>query len=102
MAVGTVMVRWVLSLGVDAVAATGWHLVLGGLPLLALSLHTEPELYARLGATGLPAADVAALAYASLLGGGVESSSITELYGEFRTGAFKLPAARAGLSAAAR
>ena len=71
MAVGTVMVRWVLSLGVDAVAATGWHLVLGGLPLLALSLHTEPELYARLGATGLPAADVAALAYASLLGGGV-------------------------------
>ena len=38
----------------------------------------------------------------ALLGGGVESSSITELYGEFRTGAFKLPAARAGLSAAAR
>ena len=71
MAVGTIMVRWVLSLGVDAVAATGWHLVLGGLPLLALSLQTEPELYARLGASGLPAADVAALAYASLLGGGV-------------------------------
>jgi drug/metabolite transporter (DMT)-like permease len=71
MAVGTVMVRWVLSLGVDAVAATGWHLVLGGLPLLALSLHNEPELYERLGTSGLPALDVAALAYASLLGGGV-------------------------------
>ena len=71
MALGTVMVRWVLSLGVDAVAATGWHLVLGGLPLLALSVQTEPELYERLSASGLPALDVAALAYASLLGGGV-------------------------------
>jgi drug/metabolite transporter (DMT)-like permease len=69
MAVGTVMSRYVMGMGVDSVMATGWHMVLGGAPLLALSLAREPELYARLAADGLPAADVALLGYASLLGG---------------------------------
>jgi drug/metabolite transporter (DMT)-like permease len=69
MAVGTVMSRGVMALGVDSVMATGWHMVLGGAPLLALSLAREPELYTRLAAEGLPAADVALLGYASLLGG---------------------------------
>ena len=48
MAVGTVMVRWVAKY-CDPVVATGWHMVLGGLPLLALSLAQEGgELPARL------------------------------------------------------
>merc|ERR1719310_2514970 len=34
MAVGTVMVRWV-SRVCDPVMATGWHLLLGGVPLLS-------------------------------------------------------------------
>ena len=40
MAVGTVMVPWV-SRFADPVMATGYHLLLGGLPLLALSACTE-------------------------------------------------------------
>ena len=40
MAIGTVMVRWVCKY-VDPVMATGWHMALGGLPLLAYSLASE-------------------------------------------------------------
>ena len=40
MAVGTVMVRYV-SQYADPVVATGYHMLLGGLPLLALSLSQE-------------------------------------------------------------
>lgn len=69
MALGTVGVRGVVALGVDPIMATGWHMVLGGAPLLALSVAREPALYARLAAEGLPPGDVALLAYASLLGG---------------------------------
>jgi drug/metabolite transporter (DMT)-like permease len=69
MAVGTVMVRGVVRLGVDPVMATGWHMVLGGAPLLALSLAREPELYASLAAGGLSGTDAALLGYASLFGG---------------------------------
>lgn len=36
MAVGTVLVRWVCKYN-DPVMATGWHLILGGVPLLAIS-----------------------------------------------------------------
>ena len=43
MAVGTVMVPWV-SRFADPVMATGYHLLLGGLPLLALSACTEAGL----------------------------------------------------------
>ena len=46
--VGTVMVRWV-SRHCDPVMATGWHMVLGSLPLAALSLALEgDELLPRL------------------------------------------------------
>jgi drug/metabolite transporter (DMT)-like permease len=66
MAVGTVLVPWV-SRYVDPVQATGWHLLLGGLPLAALALAREgPDLAARLPA--LTAGDVGLLAYVSLLG----------------------------------
>ena len=72
MAVGTVMVRWVCgTLKVDPIMATGWHMLLGGLPLAAASAAAEPALYARLATEGLPLADAARLAYASLLGGAV-------------------------------
>jgi len=82
MAVGTVMVRWV-SRVCDPVMATGWHLLLGGIPLLGLSVVREPETWARLaadvaagvGGGGASAADPLlsgnselALLYASLLG----------------------------------
>lgn len=36
------MVRWV-SKYVDPVMATGWHMILGGLPLLALALQRESD-----------------------------------------------------------
>ena len=53
--VGTVMVRWVGKY-VDPVMATGWHMILGGLPLLALAVQREgADLLPRLGElTGAP------------------------------------------------
>ena len=50
MAVGTVMVRWVCKY-VDPVMATGWHMALGGVPLLAYSVINEPEVYLSFGRT---------------------------------------------------
>ena len=65
MAVGTVMVRWVCKY-VDPVMATGWHMALGGVPLLAYSIATEPGVYENLDK--LTAGDVCGLMYTSLLG----------------------------------
>ncbi|MBT9313023.1 DMT family transporter [Leptothoe kymatousa] len=42
MAVGTVMIAYV-SRHVDPVVATGWHMVIGGIPLLGLSAYTETQ-----------------------------------------------------------
>ena len=42
MAVGTVMVPWVCRFA-DPVMATGYHMLLGGLPLLALSAYQESD-----------------------------------------------------------
>lgn len=42
MAVGTVMVPWVCKF-VDPVMATGYHMLLGGLPLLVLSIYQESD-----------------------------------------------------------
>lgn len=48
MAVGTVLIPWVTRY-VDPIVATGWHLVLGGVPLAALSVWQElPQLQERL------------------------------------------------------
>ena len=61
MAVGTVLCRYACR-GSDAVAVTGWHMVLGGLPLL---------LGAILGGAGWPSwglPEWGLMAYASLLG----------------------------------
>lgn len=47
MAVGTVMVRYVCRY-VDPVVATGWHMILGGLPLFGLSGLWESEQWVHL------------------------------------------------------
>lgn len=51
--------------------ATGLHLIIGSVPLLAMSLLSEPELYQHIAQAGLPLSDVALLAYTSLFGGAV-------------------------------
>lgn len=47
MAVGTVIMRYV-SRHADPVTATGWHMILGGLPLFALSSQLETEQFIHL------------------------------------------------------
>ncbi|KAL2247394.1 UNVERIFIED_CONTAM: WAT1-related protein, chloroplastic [Sesamum indicum] len=68
MAVGTVMVRWVSKYS-DPVMATGWHLVIGGLPLMAISiLNHDPGL---LSFDKLTTSDVLALLYTSIFGSAI-------------------------------
>ncbi|MEN9254959.1 MAG: DMT family transporter [Gloeomargarita sp. SZTDM-1c_bins_89] len=62
MAVGTVMMRW-LSRWADPLVATGWHMVLGGVPLLVLSVMQEGPVWQHL--TGW---DWLGLAYTTVLG----------------------------------
>ncbi|CAK0783696.1 hypothetical protein CVIRNUC_006895 [Coccomyxa viridis] len=66
MAVGTVMVPWVSKFA-DPVMATGYHLLLGGLPLLALSACTEGGLLSE-RLPQLTGQDCLLLLYISLLG----------------------------------
>ncbi|MDA9098063.1 DMT family transporter [bacterium] len=65
MAVGTVMVRWVCKY-VDPVMATGWHMAIGGVPLLAYSIANEPQVYSHLNE--LQVGEIGGLLYTSLLG----------------------------------
>ena len=66
MAVGTVMVRWVAKY-CDPVIATGWHMILGGIPLAVLALAQDGgELSVKLAE--INAQDVGLLLYVSLLG----------------------------------
>lgn len=51
MAVGTVMIAYVAR-HVDPVVATGWHMILGGLPLLGLSAYTEVQQWQQIMPTG--------------------------------------------------
>lgn len=62
MAVGTILIRYV-SQEADPVVATGWHMVLGGLPLAGLSLLSEPSPWAGISLTGW-----GAIAYSTILG----------------------------------
>jgi drug/metabolite transporter (DMT)-like permease len=74
MAVGTVMVRWVVKY-VDPVMATGLHMFLGGVPLLMYSLVSEPDVYENIFGNGaLGIADGANLLYASVFGGALAYS----------------------------
>ncbi|GBG61589.1 hypothetical protein CBR_g22386 [Chara braunii] len=71
MAVGTVMVRWVCKYN-DSIMATGWHMILGGAPLLLLSLYNqEPVLSGGGYVADLTAGDIAGLLYASIFGSAV-------------------------------
>ena len=62
MAVGTVLIPFI-SRRVDSVVATGWHMILGGLPLLGLSLLTESQSW-----QGIHLAGWLNLAYATVFG----------------------------------
>lgn len=69
MAVGTVMVRWVSKYS-DPVMATGWHMVIGGLPLVAISiLNHEPVISGSL--MELTSSDLLALLYTSIFGSAI-------------------------------
>jgi drug/metabolite transporter (DMT)-like permease len=65
MAVGTVMVRWVCRYA-DPVVATGWHMILGGLPLFALSAELETQQWSALGW-----GDWLSLSYATIFGSAI-------------------------------
>ncbi|MBD2105713.1 EamA family transporter [Nodosilinea sp. FACHB-13] len=62
MATGTILIRYVCR-HVDPVVATGWHMVLGGIPLFVLSSLGEVQPWQ--GLTGL---DWGAIAYATIFG----------------------------------
>lgn len=69
MAVGTVMVRWVCKYS-DPVMATGWHMIIGGLPLLALSvIKHDPAFTGSL--QELDYGDWLALTYTSIFGSAI-------------------------------
>ncbi|MGB3494002.1 MAG: EamA family transporter [Elainellaceae cyanobacterium] len=65
MAVGTVMVRYVCR-HADPIAATGWHMVLGGIGLGMISVFNEGQQWQQLTAT-----DWTGLAYASIFGSAI-------------------------------
>jgi len=62
MAVGTILIRYVAK-DADPVVATGWHMILGGLPLWGLSLVNETQPWAGIGLSGW-----GAIAYSTILG----------------------------------
>ncbi|MEA5571654.1 DMT family transporter [Calothrix sp. UHCC 0171] len=65
MAVGTVMIRFVCKYA-DPVTATGWHMILGGLPLWGISAVSETEQW-----SGLVTSDWLALGYATIFGSAI-------------------------------
>ncbi|PKI45981.1 hypothetical protein CRG98_033621 [Punica granatum] len=69
MAVGTVMVRWVSKYS-DPVMATGWHMVIGGLPLLLVSIiNHDPAFSGGLGEFSVN--DILQLLYTSIFGSAI-------------------------------
>lgn len=65
MAVGTVLIRFVCQYA-DPVVATGWHMILGGLPLFALSGLWESDQWVHLNSAGW-----IALSYAAVFGSAI-------------------------------
>lgn len=65
MALGTVMIR-IISKYADPIIATGWHMVLGGLPLFALSGMWESQQWSHLEPTHW-----LALAYSTIFGSAI-------------------------------
>jgi len=65
MAVGTVMIRYVTRYA-DPVVATGWHMILGGLPLFAFSGVWETQQWVHIGFSGWMA-----LSYSTVFGSAI-------------------------------
>ena len=65
MAVGTILIRYVCQ-HCDAVTATGWHMIIGGIPLFALSATQESQQWIN-----ITSSDWLALAYATVLGSAI-------------------------------
>ena len=65
MAVGTILIRFVCRYA-DPVTATGWHMILGGLPLFALSAGVESQQWVN-----LDSAEWMALGYATVFGSAI-------------------------------
>lgn len=67
MAAGTLLVPWV-SRRADPVMATGFHMILGGVPLLALALAGDEGALLSSKLSGVAPSDLGLLAYVSVLG----------------------------------
>ena len=65
MAVGTVLIRFVCRY-TDPVTATGWHMILGGLPLFALCAGVESQQWVNLDSSGWMA-----LGYSTVFGSAI-------------------------------
>ena len=65
MAIGTVLIRYVCR-HCDPVVATGWHMILGGIPLFMISWWQESEQWVNIDLSGW-----LALAYATVLGSAI-------------------------------
>ncbi len=65
MAVGTVLVRWVCRYS-DPVVATGWHMILGGLPLFGVSAVWESHQWVNIDVSGWMA-----LSYSTVFGSAI-------------------------------
>ncbi len=65
MAVGTILIRYVAAV-VDPVMATGWHMIIGGLPLLVLSSLEDPTAW-----EGLSWAGWTEMGYATVFGSAI-------------------------------
>ncbi|XP_021297962.1 WAT1-related protein At3g02690, chloroplastic [Herrania umbratica] len=69
MAVGTVLVRWVSKYS-DPIMATGWHMVIGGLPLVGISILNHDPVFSG-SFKELSASDLLALFYTSIFGSAI-------------------------------
>jgi drug/metabolite transporter (DMT)-like permease len=65
MAVGTVTIRYVCR-HADPVSATGWHMIIGGIPLFALSAGLESGQWADISLSGWMS-----MAYATIFGSAI-------------------------------
>ncbi|XVF71014.1 hypothetical protein PTKIN_Ptkin12aG0000400 [Pterospermum kingtungense] len=69
MAVGTIMVRWVSKYS-DPIMATGWHMVIGGLPLVGISILNYDPVFSE-SFQELSTSDFLALFYTSIFGSAI-------------------------------
>lgn len=65
MAVGTILIRYV-TLHCDPIVATGWHMILGGIPLFAISWWQESAQWVNIDLSGW-----LALSYATIFGSAI-------------------------------